>query len=462
MTVGLFAMAVAAGLALAAPGLALLISAGTVGAVGAAALGLAIYRRPWLIPWGALAIFCTSAELRLRLSPDLGAVKDVFIAVLVVVLAFQVFGHRPVLGRMRPFAGPLLCLAVLTGMYLLDPAGGHGAPWLFGTRLLLEVLVLLVLGLLSAQPDKTMTHLLRAFTVILPLEAVFAWIQQVAGPTALVFQWGYRYGAQVRVTSGGGLRTSGTFEDPFQLVALAVLGLALALFLAPRRQAVILTVAAIAVLGATSVRTAMLQAGLLLIILLIRNGWWRQTVALAGVTAIAALYVLATTTTAVQPGAPQESLLLNLNGRSTAWAQAVDSWDSLVVGHGVGDRGIGSTREATAVSAPPAYDPESAPPAEFAGSSAFLDSSYAQVQSDVGIVGTVALVGSLAGLIVVLVKRCRKRVDDSPAWAALAVLAVSAIDWIGRSSLASYTTGFLTLYVLGVLLAATQIPERST
>ena len=81
---------------------------------------------------------------------------------------------------------------------------------------------------------------------MLVVEAVFAWIQQLAGPTALVFQWGYRYGAQVRVTSGGGLRTSGTFEDPFQLVALAVLGLALALFVAPRRQAVILTVAAIA------------------------------------------------------------------------------------------------------------------------------------------------------------------------------------------------------------------------
>ena len=183
----------------------------------------------------------------------------------------------------NPPRRPLLCLAILTGMYLLDPAGGHGAPWLFGTRLLLEVLVLLILGVLCAQPGRTLTHLLRAFTVMLVVEAVFAWIQQLAGPTALVFQWGYRYGAQVRVTSGGGLRTSGTFEDPFQLVALAVLGLALALFVAPRRQAVILTVAAIAVLGATSVRTAMLQAALLLVIFLIRRGWWRQTAALAAV-----------------------------------------------------------------------------------------------------------------------------------------------------------------------------------
>jgi hypothetical protein len=36
------------------------------------------------------------------------------------------------------------------------------------------------------------------------------------------------------------------------------------------------------------------------------------------------------------------------------------------------------------------------------------------------------------------------------------VVAVSLIDWIGRSSLASYTTGFLTMYVLGVLIAASE------
>jgi hypothetical protein len=59
----------------------------------------------------------------------------------------------------------------------------------------------------------------------------------------------------------------------------------------------------------------------------------------------------------------------------------------------------------------------------------------------------------LAGFAVVVVRRCR-RTGDGAAWAAGAVLAVSAVDWIGRSSLASYTTGFLTLYVLGVLLGA--------
>ena len=75
--------------------------------------------------------------------------------------------------------------------------------------------------------------------------------------------------------------------------------------------------------------------------------------------------------------------------------------------------------------------------------------------------GTLALVGSLAGLFLTLLGRCRRRSDDNAAWAALAVLAVSAVDWIGRSSLASYTTGFLTLYVLGVLMAATQISEQS-
>ena len=442
--------AVAAGLV----GGALLAVAFALGLVMAAGAGVLVHRRPWLAPWGVLVIFSTSAELRLRVSPSIGTAKDAYIALLVgALVAGLLLVSRSPLHRLRPLAGPLAGIGVLVGLYLLDPAGGHGSGWLFGSRLLLEALALLVLGLLCLHPERTLDHLVRAMTVVLPFEAAFAWIQQLIGPEALVFTWGYQYGAQVRVTSGGGTRTSGTFEDPFQLAALAVLGLALAWFVATRRQAVILTAAGFAVLAATSVRTAFIQAALLLVVLAVRRGWWRQAAALGAVAAVIGVAVLATTTTSVRPGAPEEPLLLTLNGRSSAWANAVQDPVSFVVGNGVGARGTGSTREvASAVSAPPAYDPTSAPPAAFAGDPAFLDSAYAQVQSDVGVVGSIALIGALLGFAVVLARWCRRGAGAGASWAALAVLLVSMVDWIGRSSLASYTTGFLTLYVLGVLI----------
>ena len=97
--------------------------------------------------------------------------------------------------------------------------------------------------------------------------------------------------------------------------------------------------------------------------------------------------------------------------------------------------------------------------AAFSGDPAFLDSAYAQVQSDVGVVGTVALLTSLAALSVHVIRQCRdagRRTD----WAACGVLGVALVDWIGRSTLASYTTGFLTLYVLGLLIGAGTEQQR--
>lgn len=436
---------------------------------GVAAVGLLLlitsvgllYRYPWLIPWCALAIFCSSAELRLRVNPAVGTFKDVFIVVLVGLLVAELVRRPSLRERLRPFAGPLASLGVLVGLYLVNPAGAHGSDWLFGTRLLLEVLTLLMLGMLCTQPGPTLTHLVRAMTVVLPFEAGFAWLQQSAGLDSLVFQWGYQYGAQVRLTSGGGLRTSGTFEDPFQLTALAVLGIALALFVASRRQAVVLVVSAIAILAATSVRTAVIQTGVLLLLFAVQRRWWRQVAALGTAALMAGLFILATTTVSARPGAPAEALLFNLNGRSTAWAQAVHDGQSFVVGSGVGVRGVGSVRAAKPlISNPPAYDPTVEPTAQFAGDPAFLDSAYAQVQSDVGIVGTLALVAGLIGLALVLARYLRHG-SEGAAWAAFAVLVISVIDWIGRSSLASYTTGFLTIYLLGVLIAARGTPERS-
>ncbi|MGZ4606064.1 MAG: hypothetical protein ACXVXV_07985 [Blastococcus sp.] len=457
---GLLVCALAAALIVVLPGKGAILAVGlVVGAPVLAGAAFLLHRRPWLAAWGAVVLFSTTSELRLRVNPAVGVLKDLYVGLLVVLVVLWVRRQPSALRRLRPLAFPLAALAVLVAMYLLDPAGSHGTSWLFGTRLLVQVLALLMVGVLLA-PARTLEHLVAAMCVVLPFEAAFAWIQQLAGPAALIYQWGYQYGAQVRSTSTGGVRTSGTFEDPFQLAALAVLGLALALFVARRRQAVVLIVSGLAVLGATSVRTALVQVGLLLVIWAVRRGWAREAAALAAVAAVAGVLILATTTSSLYPGAPEEPLLFSLNGRSTSWSLAVDGWQSLVTGNGVGARGTGSTRTSTGVSGPPRYDPTAAPTPAFAGNPAFLDSSYAQVQSDVGIVGSVALLAALAGTAAFVVRRCRDRTDGA-AWAAGGVLAISLVDWIGRSSLASYTTGFLTLYILGVLLGATRTQERT-
>jgi hypothetical protein len=457
---GLLVCLLAAGLLVAGPANGAVLAMGVLfGMPVLAGSAYLLHRRPWLASWGAIVLFSTSAELQLRVNSAIGVLKDVYVLLVVVLVVLWVRKRPAELRRLRPLALPLTALAVLVGLYLLDPAGSHNTSWLFGTRLLVQVLALLLVGILLA-PQRTLEHLLLAMCVVLPFEAVFAWIQQLAGPTALVYQWGYAYGSQLRSTSSGGVRTSGTFEDPFQLAALAVLGLALAFFLARRGQAVVLIVSALGVLGATSVRTAMIQAGVLLVLYAIRRGWAREAAALAAVAAVAGVLILATTTSAIYPGAPEEPLLFSLNGRSTSWSLAVDGWQSLVTGNGVGVRGTGSTRTSATVSGPPRYDPTSAPTPAFAGNPAFLDSSYAQVQSDVGIVGSASLLTALAGTAFFVFRRCRDRTDGA-AWAAGGVLAISMIDWIGRSSLASYTTGFLTLYILGVLLGAVREPAAA-
>lgn len=449
---GLLVTAVAAAVAVLVPQNGALLSLGVLIAGGPLALlGSALHRNPAIAPWGAVLVFATSAELRLRVDPAVGVLKDLYVVLLVVLVACYARRRPETLHRLRPLLVPVGAMGVLVALYLVNPAGVHGTSWLFGTRLLLEVLVLLGVGVLLS-PHDSLRHLVGAMSVVLPAEAAFAWVQQVAGAESLVFTWGYQYGAQVRATSSGGLRVAGTFEDPFQLAALAVLGLTLALFVASRRQAWVLIPSAAAVLAATSVRTALVQVGIVLVVYAVRRGWWRQAAALAAVAVLAGILVLATTSTSVTPGAEPRPLLLTLNGRFDAWSLAVEDWQSLVTGNGVGAKGIGSTRETTSVSAPPAYDGE-APPAFFAGDPAFLDSSYAQVQSDVGIVGVFALMAALVGFAGVLVRRCRGHADAA-AWAAMAVLAASVVDWVGRSSLASYTTGFLTLYVLGIAIGA--------
>ncbi|GMA31842.1 hypothetical protein [Litorihabitans aurantiacus] len=312
-----------------------------------------VMRRPGLGVVGAVLVFALSGELQLRLGSAVGPAKDAVLAVLVVATAWGLV-RRGVPRGLHLLAVPAAAFGVLALLYLADPAGGHGVSWLFGTRLLLSALLLGAVGVLLAARGPDVTRpLVTTLAVLVPFEAALAWWQRSLGWEELVYGWGYQLGAQVRFGTAGGLRTSGTFQDPFQLAGLAVLAFVVGLFLARGRVRVLICASAVAALLAADVRTAVLQTGLVLVIWAVSRGWWRQAALVAAAGAAAAALVLVTITSSVVPGGPERPLLLTLNGRFIAWSNAVSSVDSVLVGNGVGDRGTGSTRlTAAAADAP--------------------------------------------------------------------------------------------------------------
>lgn len=457
------------------PGLLPWVLAAPLAAATGVVAVLVVTRHPGAGVGGAVVVFALSGELQLRLGPLVGPLKDGVLVVLVAAAGATLLRRRSVSPGLRRLVVPATLLTVLALLYLADPAGDHGVSWLFGTRLLLSGLLLGAAGVLLADRG-TVRALVGVLAVVMPLEAALAWWQRSLGWEQLVYGWGYQFGAQVRLGTGGGLRTSGTFQDPFQLAALAVVTLTVGIFLATGPLRVLLCLAAVTAMVATDVRTAVLQSGLVLVVWAISRGLWRQAAVVAAVGLAAATLVLGTTTSSVVPGGVERPLLLTLNGRLIAWSNAVSSVDSVLVGNGVGDRGTGSTRTSARAEDAPRYDEETEPVPLYAGNEAFLDSAYAQVLSDVGIVGVLALTGAGVSTATILVRRARApergraaglgavRAPDPAAacaWTAVALLLAAAVDWVGRASLASFSTGYLTLLVLGALTGAAVRSEAS-
>lgn len=443
-----------------------LAAAGLLGLAAFLGLLLVLVRRPWLGPWFAVPLFAASAELQLRLGGPAGVLKDVVTVAIVAAAVVQTASTPLLRARLRVWAAPLGALGVVVGLYLVNPIGSHGLDWLIGLRLVIEAASLLLAGLVTLRTRRTRHHLVAAVATVAAAEAVLAWIQHAVGQSTLVFSWGYQFGAQVRLTSSGGLRTSGTFSDPFALAALGVVALVLGLFVANRRRtAVILIVSSVAIIGATSVRTAVLQLLVVLLIWAVHRGWLVQAAAVAATVVAAGVLAGSLITTAAYPGAPETPLILGLNGRVAQWQATVQGPQSLLLGNGVAQVGSGSDRAGSGVLTQAAsYDPATNASASV-DSSTFLDSSYAQVQSDTGILGTAALLIWLLGTLVTVL-----RAVDGPstsasvrpvAVAAIGLLVVSAADWLGRTTLFAFPTGFVTLYVLGVLLAPTPTPTRT-
>src|SRR5206468_4792224 len=75
-----------------------------------------LHRRPELAPWGAILLFATSGELKLRVSPMVGVVKDGYVFLLIGIAVVHVLRHRSAVRRLRPLGLVLAGLGVLVGM----------------------------------------------------------------------------------------------------------------------------------------------------------------------------------------------------------------------------------------------------------------------------------------------------------------------------------------------------------
>ena len=79
---------------------------------------------------------------------------------------------------------------------------------------------------------------------------------------------------------------------------------------------------------------------------------------------------------------------------------------------------------------------------------------------DVGLVGVLALLAWVVAYCWWMARPARE--GRGAAWLVLAVLAVSVVDWLSRTTLGSYPTGFTTLYLLGLATSAALVvrPDR--
>lgn len=431
----------------------------------AVAGSLLLLERPWLAPWGIVFLFGTTSELRLRVSDLLGVSKDAYVLLLLIVTAVSLARRRSSWRSRLPPPWVSFSLGTVVLLYVLNLGGSFDVGWLLGTRLLVEPVLLMILALLVHEPRRVLHHLTLALCWFLPAQAVLAWVQQAVGLDTLVYGWGYAFGSQVRLTSSGGLRTSGSFEDPFALASFAVVGACVAVSVASRRQAVVLGLSSVAILGAAQVRTAALQVALLgCLVLLRRRRVAAAAVGIVGVLSGAMLAGAAYLTSSTVPGGPVRPLLLTLNGRFDAWAVAYEGPTTLLRGNGVGAFGAGSTRAGEGLLATsPRFDATESPTGSFAGDPRFIDSSWLQVLSDVGLIGVLALVAWVVGHARWVSRPAQDGV--AAAWLVLMLLAVSVLDWTARTTLGSYPTGFLSLYVLGLATATTVspvLPRRSS
>jgi hypothetical protein len=393
-----------------------------------------------------IPIFALIPAIKVLAVPWIGPLKDL-IALAAIAAAGVLVIQRAGEGlRQR---GDFWVAAVVTfviGLYFVNLGGRmeHDVAWAQGIRLMSEPLLLLLVGMVLPQAQRTLRWALASLVATGLFVALVGIAQQVIGPDRLV-ELGYSYTLQVR-SIGDRLRSFGTMDESFVYAAFLLLALVALLFWF-RRGILTAIVGSVIVVGLAfaQVRTSLVIAIALIGIWLARSH--RPTVAafliIIAVTAAAAILVWSSSGTESRTVRAGPSLFLTINGRTDGWKVVLDDPRTWAVGKGVGEIGVAAERATYSVSRRERDEEEDA---------SAVDSGYFALIADIGFIGLVAFL-ALAGRLFLLAKRAIDR-GSRYGWLTLGLLAVLLLDAVTRDSFTGFPPAFLGLLLVGLSVAA--------
>ena len=402
-----------------------------------------------VVPHVAVAVtiplFAIVPVTKVLVTPTIGPVKDlVTLAAIVAALGVLVVERREGSRSARVDRRVLLGVALLLGLYVLNVGGAHDVAWAQGVRLIGEPLLLLVAGLMLANPRKTLHWAMASLVVTACGAAFYGLVQQVVGSWGLV-AWGYSFSREVR-NYNGHLRSFGPFDDPFGYAGFLLFALVGVIFWM-RRGILAVACGALLVCGiaVSYERTAILIVAALVGLWIGRRGSVTSAVLVVAAAVAAAFMILltgagATQTTSYRSG----NSTLTLNGRTSAWKAALGPPVDWPFGRGVGEVGTAAYRAHYTLT--PGQSRGKLPSTARA-----VDSGYLATIADVGLVGLAVLL-FLLGRLVALASRTI-RAGSGAGWIAAGLLAVLMLDAVTRSSFTGFPTGFLGLLLVGLCLA---------
>lgn len=399
---------------------------------------------------GFVAYTILLPTLRLVVGPWVGVSKDVLVAIAVVGIAIA--SRRA--GASRADGVTLGAAGMLAVLYVIDLGGAHDLAWFQQSRLVIEVLALLVAGMALPAPRRALRWGVRSLVVTGTAVAIWGLLQQVIGVSGLL-ALGYTYGESVR-TFGPFLRSFGTLDDPFAYAAVLLFALAaVALWMRPGLGANLLACVLLLGLLASLVRTAALIVVVLAALWLLRRDHAAPALALIAACAVAAVGLLAFPTDAqTQRNIAAGRMTFTLNGRTDAWRTALGEPHEWVLGRGVGEIGTGAQRAAQGLVAAEAGTAGTGRQASIS-----VDSGYLATVADVGLLGLAVLWVLLgrAGTLLWTAMRAGSR----EAALGLGVLAVMLLDALTRSSFTGFPTAFVGMLLVGLALAASAASAAS-
>ncbi len=415
------------------------------------AMAIGFRRVPHVMAGVIVFGFAVQPTLVFYLSVAFGPAKDAVVgAGLLSLLVAAVFGLPA--ERRRYDAWLVGAIVVLLGMYLLNPAGEHGAAWSNATRLTVEAFGLFLIGYLGPHTQRTWRWAVGALVSVALLNVAAGLAQQGIGVERLVHQFGYQFGDEVRTTASGSFRSFGTLDDPFNYAALLALALVCVAFELRRRVAV--PIAALLALGIaiSFVRTEIVLMAVIAALALVRVRRLPSAVGLLLAVLIAAVSLLALTPQPTVSPTSGASVLRTLNGRTTGWSELLADPSDLAAGRGVGAVGTGLARSATAgIYQPGHFTSGQTPQAAQEGNLRNVDSTYLATLADVGLLGLV-LVAAILGRVLVLMRPGWPGASGAM-WTGVGLWLVAVLDAVTRSSLTAFPYGFIAMYLLGLSLA---------